>query len=352
MKVAALTSGLNTPSARFRIRQYIPALAARDVHVTDHCPAVAQGARLPGVLGRVRMRYIPPLMVGQSLFNLALRAPGIAAGWQADVTWLERNFVPGMDDLAVLLKRPLVLDIDDAIWLYNPFGASMIKRLVGRANMVFAGNGFLAEWCSQYCSEVRVIPTAIDTSRFRPDAASSNDGGRFVIGWTGTSGNFRFLHDIEPALAAFLHAHKDARFLVVADKAPDFSLLPADRCEFVRWSPDNEHRILSQMDVGIMPIDDSDLSRGKCSFKMLQYMSAGLPVIVSPYGMNAEILGMADVGFGAKNKDEWIAALEACRDTAVRMRLGGAGRQLVESHFSTESVAASIGNSFLALGAG
>lgn len=124
MRIAALTSGRTNPSARFRVRQHIPLLREAGMEVSEYCPAVLQGARLPGTLGRVRVRYLPPLVAGQIMLNLALRAPGIVGSYRADVTWLERNFVPGLDDAAVLLGKPLVLDIDDAIWLYNPLGKS------------------------------------------------------------------------------------------------------------------------------------------------------------------------------------------------------------------------------------
>lgn len=351
MKVAALTSGLHTPSARFRVRQYLSRLKKLGVDVTDYRPAVSNAARLPGALRHIRMRYMPPVMVGQSLLNVALRVPGVLGSHRADVTWLERSFAPGCDDLSFVLKRPLVVDIDDAIWLYNPFGASMIGRLVRRADMVFAGNSFIADWASQHCRNVRMIPTAIDADRFRP--AVERSGAQvarresFVVGWTGTSGNFRFLRDIEPALSAFLAGHPDATFLVVADERPVLPSLPPAQLKFVQWAPDIEHSVLAEMDVGIMPIDDSDLSRGKCSFKMLQYMAVGLPVVVSPFGMNAELLEMGEIGYGARTNDDWLGALQALyEDASVRTRFGRAGRGVIEADFSTAIVAGRIADAF------
>jgi glycosyltransferase involved in cell wall biosynthesis len=347
MKVAALTSGINTPSARFRVRQYIPVLKSLDVDVTDYCPAISNGARLPGPLRQIRRRYLPPVLLGQALLNVTLRTGGVLGSYRADVTWLERNFAPGLDDLARVLKGPLVVDIDDAIWLYNPFGESVIKRLVARADMVFAGNNFLADWCSQYCSNVQVVATAIDADRFRPAAKSAPSDGRFVIGWTGTSGNFRFLRDIQPALATFLGENPDTTFRVIADEHPVLPMLPLDQLEFIPWTPAAEHEVLTKMDVGIMPIDDTDLSRGKCSFKMLQYMATGLPVVVSPYGMNADVLQMGNVGFGVKTNDEWLQAFRILRDdAALRTQMGQAGRSVIEAGFSTVSIATKIAASF------
>jgi glycosyltransferase involved in cell wall biosynthesis len=279
------------------------------------------------------------------LSNLALRVPGILGSRKADVTWLERNFVFGLDDLAVLLKSPIVLDIDDAIWLYGPFGPSGIKRLVRRVDMVFAGNQFLADWCSNYCENVQVVPTAVDSTRFRPRLTPKSDDGPFVVGWTGTSSNFRFLKIVEPALARFLGTNPTSRFMVVADQRPSLPALPRHQMAFVQWSPEIEHTALQDMDVGIMPIDDSEWSRGKCSFKMLQYMATGIPVIASPYGMNSEVLALGRLGLSAVSLDEWSEALDVLhRDAHLRRNLGRAGRLALERTYALEIVAARIAN--------
>lgn len=351
MKVTALTSGVSTPSARFRIRQYIPLLNTLGIRVEERRPVISQGARLPGVLGRVRNRYLPPVVIGQPILNLALRLPGVIAARQSNITWLERNFVPGLDDFAWMLPRPLVLDIDDAIWLYNPLGEATVKRLVARADMVFAGNAFLADWCSTHNANVRRIPTAVDARRYLPAPdGEARDSDYYTIGWTGTSGNFRFLESIQVALAAFLKDHSNARLRILADRAPILSLLPANQVEFTKWSPENEHELLQTLDVGIMPIDDSDLSRGKCSFKMLQYMATGVPVIVSPYGMNKDVLSMGEFGIGAKSASEWRDALEAYyADRMLARRHGSAAREVILKAFDATIVAGHIANEFRAL---
>ncbi|HAL39241.1 MAG TPA: group 1 glycosyl transferase [Polaromonas sp.] len=286
-------------------------------------------------------------MAAQAALNLAARIPGIVGSYRADVTWLERNFIPNLDDLAGLLKHPIVLDIDDAIWLYSPFGESIIKRLVRRADMVFAGNSFIADWCSNYCKAVQIIPTAIDCDRFKPRMEARSRTAPFVVGWTGTSGNFRFLKMIEPALAKFLAANSDARLLVVADQKPCLASLPQSQLVFKPWQAETEHLVLHEMDVGVMPIDDSDISRGKCSFKMLQYMAAGLPVIVSPYGMNQQVLAEGKIGFRAVTIDDWFDALNLClicrKDLPI---MGSRGRNAVIVKYSVEVVAKSIVNGF------
>lgn len=351
MKVAALTSGASTPSARFRVRQYMPYLRELGVEVADYCPVISQGARLPGRLGRIRARYVPPIAATQMVLNLALRTPGIVGSHFSDITWLERNFVPGLDIGARLLKRPLVVDIDDAIWLYNPFGTSAVKSLVRQADMIFAGNNFLADWCSAHNKNVHIIPTAVDADRFSPAATGAEKPDRpFVIGWTGTSGNFKFLASIERALSSFLRDHPDAKFLVVADRRPDMPTLPPEQLQFEAWNPEIEHLALRKMNVGIMPIDDSDLSRGKCSFKMLQYMASGLPVVVSPYGMNRTVMNLGHFGVTAISADEWYGGLKKYY-VAPQLAAdhGKVAREILLREFHTPVIAKNIWHAFKSL---
>ncbi len=350
MRVAALTSGRNLPSARFRVRQYIAHLQHLGIRTVEHCPPVSQGARLPGALGRIRERYLPPVAAAKAGLNLAGRLPGIMASRKADLTWLERHFVPGMDDLAGLLRPPLVLDIDDAIWLYNPLGEKMVRRLVRRAEMVLAGNRFIADWCSNHQQNIRIVPTGIDCDRFRPRPAPKRPGAPFVVGWTGTSANFVFLEMIAPALARFLRAHRDAVLLVVADRRPRLAGLPAGQVVFVQWRAEIEHRVLHRMDVGIMPLDDSDISRGKCSFKMLQYLAAGLPVIASPYGMNREVLDLVPGGMGPKGAGQWRDCLQAAKADAEAGRFDPVAlREVVVQNFAAEKIAGKIARAFFSL---
>ncbi|MEE4607804.1 MAG: glycosyltransferase family 4 protein [Desulfobacteraceae bacterium] len=350
MQVAALTSGKHLPSARFRVRQYIPHLRRRQIDVVDHCPPISQGAKLPGALGRIRERYLLPAAALKAVLNLAGRVPGIAGSRRADLTWLERHFIPGLDDLAGLLKPPLVLDIDDAIWLYNPLGKKMVRRLVRRAEMVLAGNRFIADWCSNHHQNIRIVPTGIDCGRFRPRLTPRPPGAPFVVGWTGTSANFVFLEMIVPALTMFLRAHRDAVLLVVADRRPRLAGLPAGQVVFVPWRAEIEHRVLHRMDVGIMPLDDSDISRGKCSFKMLQYLAAGLPVIASPYGMNREVLDLVPGGMGPKDAAQWRDCLQAAKADAEAGRFDPVAlREIVLQNFAAEKIAGRIARAFFSV---
>jgi glycosyltransferase involved in cell wall biosynthesis len=278
--------------------------------------------------------------------HAASRLPALAASRRADAVWLERVFAPGFDWLLRGLKGPIVLDVDDAVWLEGLAGRATPRR-ARAATAVIAGNQYLADWFAAYCSQVHVIPTAIDCQRIQPAARS---GGGFVIGWTGTSGNFPYLAAIEPALDVVLREVPGASLLVVADREPSLPRLAGRAVRFVPWSPASEVEALAAMDVGLMPLADDAWTRGKCSFKMLQYMAAGVPGVVSPVGMNREVLALGESGLAATATDDWIAALRAlAADPERRARLGATGRAVALAHFDVPVVAARIAAVFRAL---
>ncbi|MFO7167559.1 MAG: glycosyltransferase, partial [Chloroflexota bacterium] len=185
----------------------------------------------------------------------------------------------------------------------------------------------------------------VDTERFRARDAAERD--RFVIGWTGISPNFSFLYAIEAPLERILRRLDDAELLVVADRPPEFRRIDPRRVRFIAWSPATEAEAVRQMDVGLMPLADSEWARGKCSFKMLQYMACGVPVVVSPVGMNADVLAMGEVGLVARDEQEWCEAIELLYADRPRGRAYGAqGRAIVERHFSRTVVATQLAGIF------
>jgi glycosyltransferase involved in cell wall biosynthesis len=228
-----------------------------------------------------------------------------------------------------------VFDVDDAIWLHQRYRAA--DRLARWAGFVICGNSYLAEHFGQF-ARTTVIPTAVDVARFCPGA--TGEAKTPTIVWSGSSRGLAYVHAIEPALARVLRARGEARLRIVCDAEPHFSGLPGDRVEFVRWSPDVEVAALQSAHLGIMPMPDDPWTRGKCSFKMLTYMACGLPVVVSPFGMNAEVLANGAIGLGAKTLDEWADALITLLDDVDHARAAGVvAREVVVRGYSVEHIA-------------
>lgn len=344
IRVASLSAGVHAPASRFRIRQHIAALAQHGIQVRDY-PQPFSNDRWQRMLPHgLRIRHVPllwPIVPLVELLQVAAVIRKVVASWRYDVTWLSRGLYPGFPTLERGLKGPLVLDVDDAIWLDRPCGLVHARNAARRACAIAVCNQYLAEWFSSYNKDVRIIPTAVDTERYFP--LERPQGTPFTVGWMGTSSNFQYLYSINDALAAFFRHAKDARMLVVAELLPRELAVPADKLDYVKWTPDNEAGLLQQMDVGLMPLSDSAWARGKCSFKMLQYMACGIPVLVSPVGLNVDVLSKAEVGYGPVDVQEWLNGLVNLYEHPSRAQaLGRNGRGVVERHFSREVVTGSL----------
>lgn len=324
LDVVAFTGGNDVPSARFRVRQFVPALHELGVRVTEW-PA-RRGAYPPVECWR------RPAWAARTL---ASRLRDLARVPRGGVTLLQRELLATLVTLEPLTPRPRVLDVDDAIWIWG--GEAFARRLAGLCDRVVCGNAFLAEQFGRWHRRVDVLPTAVDTARFSPGPAEFARAP--IVGWSGSASTLPLLHAIERPLAEVLRRHPEATLRVVCDRPPRLPAL-ADRVEFVRWSPDGEVRAIQEMSIGLMPLDDSVAARGKCSLKMLLYMACGVPVVVSPVGTNAEVLARGAVGCGARTDDDWVDAVdELLRDPRRRRSLGECGRSVVEREFSVQALA-------------
>jgi glycosyltransferase involved in cell wall biosynthesis len=331
--LAALTAGTRRPSSRFRMRQYIPRLGEHGVVVREHMPFSEKTYYFPGPF---------------KAFN---RISSLFRSRDADIVWISRGFVEGYETFERLLKRPRILDVDDAVWLRGPFGRFTMPDIARAMDVVTAGNTYLAEYFGKYCKKVHIVPTAIDLDRYklRPEPANEKQD-RFVIGWTGLASNFKYLETIEPVLSRFLREYDRAELMLISDRPWEHRLLPPEKVKFIQWSVEEEIRVLHSMSVGIMPLADDRWSRGKCAFKMLQYMAVGLPVIVSPVGMNRDVMEKGDVGLAASSPEQWYEALVSLyEDRTLGVKLGSEGRKVVEHFYNADIVAGDLADIFKSL---
>ncbi|MHC4641850.1 MAG: glycosyltransferase family 4 protein [Planctomycetota bacterium] len=331
--LAALTAGTRRPSSRFRMRQYIHRLAEHGVIVKEHMPFSEKTCYFPGP------------------FKAMTKFGGLFRSRDTDMVWLSRGFVEGYETFERFLKRPRILDVDDAVWLRGPFGRFTVPDIARAMNAVTAGNSYLAEYFGKYCKEVHIVPTAIDLDRYTLRSESADEQlEKFVIGWTGSSSNFKYLDAIEEVLSRFIEEHDRAELMLIADRPWEYKQLAPEKVKFVRWSVGEEVSVLHSMSVGIMPLADDKWARGKCAFKMLQYMAVGLPVIVSPVGMNRDVLEKGDIGLGAGTDDEWYEALVSLyKDRSLGVKLGLAGRKVVEKFYNADIVARELADIFKSL---
>jgi glycosyltransferase involved in cell wall biosynthesis len=325
IRVSAYTGGISVPSARLRVRQYIPALADHALDVNEY--TLWMGKMMP------KNWVLRPLWAA---LTITQRSATVPCSYTTDVTLISRHVLPAFIPYDRLLKRPRVLDVDDAIWLNR--GGHRAGGLANACDAVICGNSFLADYFSRWNKQISIVPTAVNTTALKPVVRNANAPP--VIGWTGTSDNFPYLQKIEKALAAVLDRHPNATLCIIADRQPEFSILDAARVRFVKWTEENERETLRTFTVGIMPLEDSLWARGKCSFKMLTYMATAIPVVVSPVGMNTEVLSRGSLGVGASSLDDWVDGLDMLlRDHDLGSRMGAAGREVAVREFSIEALA-------------
>ena len=145
-----------------------------------------------------------------------------------------------------------------------------------------------------------------------------------------------YLEQLRPALRE-LAAQISFRVILIG-AAP--GSLPGLPVEHVVWSPETEAAELARCDVGLMPLPDLPWERGKCGYKLIQYMASALPVVASPVGANREIVVPGETGFLAETDADWIASLSRlAQDPELRRRMGAAGRRRVTEHYSLEVAA-------------
>ncbi len=325
-------------STRLRLLQYLPFLETEGVQITvsslfdDHYldQLYQHGKRAPL---RMMMLYLRRLFVLLSVFRY-------------DLIWIEKEIFPYMPALAERmlhwLGKRYVVDFDDAIFHnYDRSGNSVLRRVLGRkidvvmrcATCVVAGNDYLASRAkTSGAVRVEMVPTVVDATRY--SRTDSSPAARPVIGWIGSPYTQSYVADIAWALTSLCQKH-NARLMLVGASADIATKFPGLDVEVVPWSEASEAEVIAGMDIGIMPLPDGPWERGKCGYKLIQYMACGIPVIASPVGVNVDIVGASQCGLLAANLAEWEVALDKLLESPKqRLQLGRAGRQAVENQYS------------------
>jgi glycosyltransferase involved in cell wall biosynthesis len=268
---------------------------------------------------------------------------------------LTREFLPLMPAPLerALLGRSFIYDLDDANYLLYrykgltprlPFMSRKIDGLIGRAEAVLAGSETLASYTRGLNRATTVIPSVVDTERYRVACRSSKD--HVVIGWIGSPATAHYLDALVAPLAR-LATQAKIRLRVVGGRAP---VIPGVVTEEVRWSERDEVPLIQSFDVGIMPLHDDPWSRGKCAFKLIQCMACGVPVVASPVGANREVV-TSECGILADGASDWLHALTTlAADESLRYSMGRAGRERVEQHYSLKVAAPRLAEVLLGTG--
>jgi glycosyltransferase involved in cell wall biosynthesis len=329
-------------SSRLRFFQYFESLSEAGISVSAHplfdnlslARRYERGKyNLPELLNAFRNR----LSILRSLPNDKL-------------LWVEKELLPWLPlrvELSILNGAPFVLDYDDAIFHnYDQNRLAVIRKLLGhridglmaRATLVICGNDYLAQRAKDAgAAWVEVLPTVIDLARYPYPQKEFNfcRSQKLKIVWIGSPSTLRYLQLLIEPLQE-LARHIPFIFRVIGG---EFSV-PGVEVESIPWSESSEVAHIAECDVGVMPLYDSPWERGKCGYKLIQYMACGLPIIASPVGVNSRIVHDGVNGFLADTSEAWVAHLnQLLSDTSLRLRMGAAGRLMVEREYSLQVMA-------------
>lgn len=343
MKVLALVpySLGSAPGQRYRYEQWAPYLKEQGIELTFR-PFSTSG--LDAIL------YKPGLYATKGLAMLSRLVRRAFDAWEArdfDVVLVQREACligPAWAERVARIRRPaFVYDFDDAIYmpyvspthrhlsyLKFPWKTASLCRM---AHMVVAGSPFLAEWARQHNPRVHLVPSTVSLRSYVPRPGAPPPG-RPVVGWTGSHSSVQYLLRLAEPLRR-LGRRVPFRLLVIGGGEVN---LPGVEVESRPWRSETEVQDLWDMDIGIMPLPDEPWAHGKCGMKAIQYMGVGLPAVVSPIGVNRNIVTPGIDGDHATTDEEWLQALERLlRDDEVRRRMGAAAYRTVTSRFSAEA---------------
>jgi len=341
IKVLALTrySRLGG-SSRLRFYQYLPYFKQNGIAVEvaplfgdDYIHDLYSGkGKRPTVVLRAYFRRIKDLLRFRH-FNLV---------------WIEKELFPFLpawgESLVNAFGIPYVVDYDDAIFhnydlhpnkLVRFLLRNKINNIMKQAAVVVVGNSYLGERAYHAgAKRIELIPTVVDIKRYR--VIPKLDRSPFTIGWIGSPATSKYIHLIKPALSDVCK-NGNAKVLLVGAGS---IMLNDVSVEVKPWAEESEVEDMQTFDVGVMPLPDEPWERGKCGYKLIQYMACGKPVVASPVGVNQEIVDHGINGFLARDVAEWVAALKQLRDNAsLKQEMGYAGRRKVEEQYCIQVTA-------------
>lgn len=302
----------NTPSSRIRAYRYLPLFASSGWDV---------------VCLKATDLYAPA-----SLYRL------LTSDWVI----IQKSIISGAAlKLLRTLGVKLFYDFDDAIQLkFTPAKYPKFLTNLRAMDKVLAGNETLAAFAREHNSRVAIIPTPIELEKEGPDPPILPNG-PFVVGWIGTQPNLKYLELVLPALERLLAEGHELVLHVVSSEPPPINTTVPVR--FSPWELPTENELIDTFDVGIMPLENGEWERGKCSYKLLSYMAHWVPAVASPVGMNADVVAHGQNGYLATTTEEWATALRALLTSPEkREKIADRGYRTVAEQYARPEVFARI----------
>jgi len=270
-----------------------------------------------------------------------------------DVVWLQYELLPWvpfwLERLYLFRKKRIIIDYDDAVFhRYDQHSNFIVRHLLGKkidrlmstAQIVIVGNEYLADKAREAgARQVEIIPSVVDLSRYSVKRYQKEPFKNIHIGWLGSPKTIMFIREIEDVIREITDL--GIEFVIIGAKKPSgLASLPITE---LAWSLETEAESIQYLDIGIMPLPDTPFERGKCGYKLIQYMACGLPVVASPVGINQKIIKHGENGFLASNEEEWIDAITKLQiNPILRKEMGLKGRKIVDEEYALQVTAPKI----------
>ena len=269
-----------------------------------------------------------------------------------DLLWIEKELFPWLpvwvEKLILGSNTNYSIDFDDAVFYFYDFHVNPIIRkfllnkhkiLMENASLVTVGNKYLLEYAKlSNAKKLEIIPTVVDLDNYYKYKKKDNDILR--VGWIGQYSSGKFLLNLNP-LFKKMTQRGGVKFIAIGIDASDFDLC----MDCIQWSEKYEVNLLNTIDIGIMPLTDGLFERGKCGYKLIQYMACCLPVVASPIGINKQLVIDGYNGFLANSEIEWENALNSLiKDKNLRVKMGENGRTMIERNYSLKNTAPVVEN--------
>jgi len=318
IKILCFHNATHRPSYRYRVAQFLPYWSDYSIEMETVC-----------ISGNEYINLF------RHLFTLH----------KYDYVVLQKKIIPRLLINIIAKKSKLIYDFDDALYSRESReleqGRSPSHRTIKKLNhilkksgLVFAGSPELALYSKKYNKNVHIIPTALGQQELQ--SARPLESGRITIGWIGNDVNLFYLLAIDNATLFLQQKYPDLRFSLLCGNAPQEL---KTRWDFVPWSQKAESEWLHSIDIGIMPLTDDPWSRGKCAFKLLQYMACGKPVVASDVGANNTTVSDSINGYLVRTTEEWIEALELLiLDREKRIRMGQESLKIFKEQFERSRI--------------
>lgn len=329
---------------RYRVEQFLPYFEAAGCECTVRPFSTAVLYRALRSRGKLPQKLLHMLYCSM---RRLLQLTDLA---RFDLVVIQREvfpfFVPLLESWVLFAHPRVIFALDDAIYATQPNAEELnhpmlyklkygrgVETVMRRSTHVVAGNRILAEHARNFNAYVSIVPTVVDCDRYR--FKPHNDSEVVTVGWVGSRSTVSYLKQIEPALRKLAAIHSDKmrlRFIGAPGYVPQVA-----NCESLPFRLESELEDIASLDIGLMPLPDTEWTRGKCAFKAIQYMASGVATVASPVGVTTDLIQHNSNGLLATTNDEWFESLDQLvREVALRKKLATEARRTIERSYSLQ----------------